>query len=200
MDTITIPGIPSALAWHNQPAHWSLTPAGELVAEAAAKTDWFISPSGGFEAHNSAALLFQPDPVCQLSAYVSVEYVGLFDAGVLVVYQDDKLWAKLCLELSPLGKLMIVSVVTRGLSDDSNGYLVEGKSAHLRVSRLGKDMAFHASADGKAWNLIRHFYLGETPSLKLGFMAQAPTGPGCTVTFSRINYTPVALEDIRSGR
>jgi hypothetical protein len=200
MDNITIPGIPSSLTWHNQPANWSITTTGDLVASAGAKTDWFINPSGGFEAHSSAALLFQPDPVCLLSAHMTVDFVGLFDAGVLVAYQDERLWAKLCLELSPLGKLMIVSVVTRGVSDDSNGYLVDGKSAHLRLSRLGKAFAFHASADGKAWNLIRHFSIGDTPDLKLGFMAQAPTGPGCTVTFSQIRYQPVLLEDIRSGK
>jgi len=200
MEPIIIPGIPSALTWHNQPARWALSAAGELTAEAAPKTDWFINPSGGFEAHNSAALLFQPDAVCQLSAQVTVEYNSLFDAGVLVAYQNEKLWAKLCLELSPLGKLMIVSVVTRGVSDDSNATLVNGKSAHLRISRLEKALAFHASADGTTWNLIRHFSLGETPALKLGFMAQAPTGPGCKVTFRRIQYAPLLLEDIRAGK
>lgn len=200
MKDIRIPQIPSPLQWHNQPTSWTLSPAGELTASAGAKTDWFVDPSGGFEAHSSAALLFTPDPVCQLSAYVTVEFNSLFDAGVLVAYQDDKLWAKLCLELSPLGKLMIVSVVTRGLSDDCNSYLVDGKSSYLRISRLRQAMAFHASPDGEQWNLIRHLTLGPTPDLKLGFMTQAPSGPGVSATFSRIRYTPTLLEDIRSGK
>jgi len=131
---------------------------------------------------------------------VTVNYNGLFDAGVLVLYQNPRLWAKLCLELSPLGRLMIVSVVTREFSDDCNSYLVDGKSAYLRIARLEKAFAFHASADGQAWNLIRHFNLGDTPDLRMGFMAQAPTGTDVTVTFSQIGYEVKLLGDIRSGK
>jgi uncharacterized protein len=200
MKEIFVPGIPVPLTWHNQPASWSLSPAGELTAAASAKTDWFIDPSGGFDAHSSAALLFQPHPVCQLSAYVTVDFNSLYDAGVLVAYQNEKLWGKLCLELSPQGKLMIVSVVTRGFSDDCNSYLVDGKSSYLRISRLGQAIAFHASPDGVQWNLIRHFTLDLVPDLKLGFMTQAPSGPGVSATFSHIHYAPQKLEDIRSGK
>ena len=200
METIVIPELPSPLAWHNQPAGWSLSPQGELTAIARAQTDWFVDPSGRPEAHSSAALLFQPGSPCLLSAHVTVNYNGLFDAGVLVLYQNPRLWAKLCLELSPLGRLMIVSVVTREFSDDCNSYLVDGKSAYLRIARLEKAFAFHASADGQAWNLIRHFHLGDTPDLRMGFMAQAPTGTGVTVTFSQIGYEAKLLGDIRSGK
>jgi regulation of enolase protein 1 (concanavalin A-like superfamily) len=128
-----------------------------------------------------------------------VNFVGRFDAGVLVVYQDPDTWAKLCLELSPLNKLMIVSVVTKGVSDDCNSYLVEGKSAYLRLSRLERAFAFHASPDGENWNLIRHFSLGSIQDLKMGFLAQAPRGPGCRVSFDQIQFEKHLLEDIRSG-
>lgn len=199
MNSVQLKGISALPQWHNQPAAWKPLPDGGLEISAGSQTDWFIDPSGRTVADNAAALLFEPDKVCMLSAYVTVEYVGRFDAGVLVVYQNPISWGKICLELSPLNKLMIVSVVTRGKSDDCNSYLVEGKSAFLRISRLEKAFAFHASADGDSWNLIRHFTL-EPSEVKMGLMAQAPTGPGCTVQFSQIQYAARLLEDIRSGK
>ena len=199
MDDIQLRGFSKPLHWHNRPAAWKPLPDGGLEISAGPKTDWFIDPSGKSAADNAAALLFDPDPTCMLSAYVTVEYNSRFDAGVLVIYQNPASWAKICLELSPLNQLMIVSVVTRGKSDDCNSYLVEGKSAFLRISRLEKAFAFHASAEGEAWNLIRHFAL-EAGELSMGLMAQAPTGAGCTVQFSQINYSTRLLEDIRSGK
>jgi hypothetical protein len=199
MDNIQLSGFSKSLVWHNKPAGWKALAEGGLEISAGAKTDWFIDPSGRSASDNAAAVLFDPDPTCMLSAYVSVAYNSRFDAGVLVIYQNPTSWAKICLELSPLNQLMIVSVVTRGKSDDCNSYLVEGKSSFLRISRLEKAFAFHASADGEAWNLIRHFTL-EAGEVKMGMMAQAPTGPGCTVQFSQIKYAARLLDDIRSGK
>lgn len=198
MEHINLPAIPAPLSWHNQPADWKTLRDGGVELSAGAQSDWFIDPSGRAAVENAAALLFTPDPVCMLSANVTVDYHDRFDAGVLVIYQNPAYWAKICLELSPMNQLMIVSVVTRGKSDDCNSYLVEGKSSYLRISRLEKAFAFHASGDGISWNLIRHFTL-DGGEVRLGFMAQAPTGSGCTVQFTRIQYAARLLEDIRSG-
>jgi hypothetical protein len=200
MKKVTIPGLSFPLSWHNQPVAWSLDPTGKLTISAGAKTDWFISPAGNFVADNAAALLFQSNRPEMFSAFVTVDFAGRFDAGALVIYQNPTTWAKLCLELSPINKLMIVSVVTKGLSDDCNSYLVEGHSVYLRISTLENAFAFHASADGERWNLIRHFTLGPVSDSKIGFLAQAPTGAGCTVTFGQIRYASCLLEDIRSGK
>jgi len=35
--------------------------------------------------------------------------------------------------------------------------------------------------------------------LRAGFSVQAPTGNGCTVSFSDIRYSPRLLGDLRSG-
>ena len=198
MAKIQLQAVPKPMDWHIQPMDWRILTDGGLEINASARTDWFVNPSGKSIADNAAALLFDPDPICMLSAFVTVDYHARFDAGVLVIYQNPQSWAKICLELSPSNQLMIVSVVTRGKSDDCNSYLVEGKSAFLRIARLERAFAFHASSDGESWNLIRHFALAEG-ELKMGFLAQAPTGSGCTVQFSQIKYATELLEDIRSG-
>jgi uncharacterized protein len=93
---------------------------------------------------------------------------------------------------------MVVSVVTLGWSDDANAYDVEGDTVWLRISRIDRVHAFHASTDGEVWRLIRVFRLGERAPA-IGFEAQSPTGDGCTVRFDEIRYVPERLADPRDG-
>jgi regulation of enolase protein 1 (concanavalin A-like superfamily) len=94
---------------------------------------------------------------------------------------------------------MIVSVVTRGSSDDANSVPIDGNTIYLRLSKLENAYAFHYSHDGSAWNLVRHFGLGGQRETQIGFLSQSPTGEGCTAYFSEISYTPQLLGDLRSG-
>jgi regulation of enolase protein 1 (concanavalin A-like superfamily) len=95
---------------------------------------------------------------------------------------------------------MIVSVVTRGVSDDANAFVVAGRSVWLRVSRIDQAYAYHASTDGQHWRMIRFFRIGESAADdKVGFEAQSPTGDGCTVTFDSIQFVPERLADLRDG-
>lgn len=198
MDTLTIPAIHHPLHWLNQPQSWNLSPEGQLTITAAAKTDWFIDPQGAVNVGNAPVLLFPTPSPCILSAQIVVDHVAMYDAGVLMVYESSSAWAKFCLELSPQGLPMIVSVVTRGVSDDCNAFVVNGP-VHMRVSKLEQAYAFHVSEDGKAWDFIRYFKLENHQNAQIGFEAQSPTGEGCTASFREICFEPRLLTDIRSG-
>jgi regulation of enolase protein 1 (concanavalin A-like superfamily) len=76
---------------------------------------------------------------------------------------------------------------------------VDGSVTWLRISRIGRAYAFHASADGEAWHLVRHFALDASDPARIGFQAQSPTGDGCTVWFDQIRWEARTLADIRSG-
>ena len=92
-----------------------------------------------------------------------------------------------------------VTVVTRGTSDDSNAFVVEdGDALWLRISRAGSAWAFHASTDGTWWQLLRYFTLG-LELVRVGFLAQSPTGAGCAATFDHITFRPGAPENLRDG-
>jgi len=79
----------------------------------------------------------------------------------------------------------------RGVSDDANAFVVPGRSVWLRVSRVDRVYAYHASLDGRAWQMIRVFVLDdETSRDKIGFEGQSPTGEGCSVTFDEIRFLP----------
>ncbi len=89
-------------------------------------------------------------------------------------------------------------MVTKGVSDDCNSLVVTGP-AYMRVSRLEQAYAFHFSEDGKDWNLIRYFRLEDNANAQMGFLAQSPTGNGCTVSFQDIQFDEKLFADIRSG-
>ena len=74
---------------------------------------------------------------------------------------------------------------------------MDGADVRLRIARLGPAYAFHAAVGSDFWHLIRYFALDGEP--EVGFLAQSPTGPGLTVRFSEITYTPKRLPDIRGG-
>jgi regulation of enolase protein 1 (concanavalin A-like superfamily) len=168
----------------------------ELVA--GPRTDVFRPPDGGPPTLNAPALLakrHEGDFV--LSAHVEAELQATFDAGALLLWHGDRTWAKLALELSPEGQPTVVTVVTRGRSDDCNSVALDEPSAHLRLARIDDAFAFHLHAAGR-WQLIRHFSL-DTADVRMGFLAQSPTGVGCTVRFRQIRAEPRRLNDIRDG-
>lgn len=200
MTTFNIPTLPGDLHWKNTPLTWAVEAADTLRLEAGPTTDWFIDPQGALLKDDAPLALFEPAAGdFMLQARVTVDFAATFDAGVLMLYSRADVWAKLCFEFSPQGRPMIVSVVTRGLSDDCNSVVMVGKQVYLRVARLKQAFAFHYSTDGVYWHLVRHFSFGAENSMWAGFSVQSPTGKGCQAIFSEIGYRPGTLSDLRSG-
>lgn len=180
--------------------------ADSVIGEAPPRTDLYVNPggasSGDAESMLNAATLVGPTPAgdFQFSARVSVDFAAQYDAGVLLLWIDERHWAKFCFEFSPAAEPMVVSVVTREFSDDANAFVVPDQFVWLRISRLDHVYAFHASTNGSLWHLIRVFTLGtELDRHSIGFEAQSPTGDGCTVTFDLIRFSTERLGDLRDG-
>jgi regulation of enolase protein 1 (concanavalin A-like superfamily) len=205
-DAIDVPGLPFTTT-ASDPDTWTWHPdRSALVATAPGHTDFYVNPagaeSGDAESLNNGATLFGTPPPgdFQFSANVTVDFHAQYDAGVLMLWIDERNWAKFCFEFSPAGQPMVVSVVTRGTSDDANAFTVDGRSVRLRIARVGRVYAFHASTDERTWELIRVFTLGDDlAEHRVGFEAQSPTGDGCTVTFDRIAFSGERLQDLRDG-
>jgi hypothetical protein len=199
-EQVSIAALPVPLRWLREPRSWSVADEASLSVAAGARTDWFVDPQGASEPKLDApALVGAVAGDFLLSARVTVDFAQTYDAGVLFVYVADGVWAKLCFEYSPQHEPMVVSVVTRGVSDDCNSFVVDGTSVWLRVARIGTAFAFHASTDGTSWSFVRHFGLELKGEPSIGFAAQSPTGDGCSVTFDRIAYEATRLGDLRSG-
>ena len=205
-DMLDVPELPFPMT-PSHPGVWRRDEQnGAVVAAAPAHTDFYINPGGVDSADaesmlNAATLLGSPpDGDFQLSARVTVGFTAQYDAGVLFLWADDQNWAKFCFELSPAAEPMVVSVVTRGVSDDANAFVVPERTVWLRVSRVDRAYAYHASTDAGTWRLVRVFSLGDSVTdHKVGFEAQSPTGNGCAVTFDEIRFTRDRLTDLRDG-
>jgi regulation of enolase protein 1 (concanavalin A-like superfamily) len=196
---LDLAAVPMPLRWLRDPLRWHGGDGGSLTIVAGGRTDLFVDPGGGSEALNAPGLVGLPGGDFQLSARVTVELAATFDAGVLLLHAHDRAWAKLCLERSPQGRPTVVSVVTRGVSDDCNSMEVDGPQVWLRVARQGGAFAFHASTDGAFWQLVRYFALAEADRAAVGFLAQSPTGDGCSATFDQIRFVPRRLAELRDG-
>jgi hypothetical protein len=204
-DRVRVPGVPFPLVPSSADL-WRVDEA-TLTVSAPPHTDIFVDPAGGNTAVNAESMLNAatllgavPEGDFQLSARVTVAFASTFDAGVLLLWRDERRWGKLCFEFSPAGEPMVVSVVCRGVSDDANAFVVTGRSVWLRVSRVDRVYAYHASLDGETWQLVRVFVLDDdTSSDTIGFEGQSPTGEGCHVTFDEIRFRPRRLTDLRDG-
>jgi uncharacterized protein len=178
---------------------WTAPPREAITIAAGPRTDLFVDPAGGSPVLNAPLLLGATDGDFLLSAHVRADLRATFDAGALMLHAGERTWAKLALERSPQGEAMIVSVVTRGVSDDANGPIVASDGIWLRVARIGATCALHSSTDGQRWDLVRHFALETPEGLTAGLLAQSPTGEGCTATFDDVRFETRTLADLRDG-
>jgi regulation of enolase protein 1 (concanavalin A-like superfamily) len=179
---------------------WEMDRDSVLTGSSGPRTDLFVDPSDGRTTLNAPRMLTAGSGGdYQLSALVEVDFQSTYDAGVLLLWANDASWAKLCFEYSPQRQPMVVSVVTKGRSDDANAITVDGPSVWLRVSARREAYAFHASTDGDWWHLVRHFTL-DGASADVGFVVQSPLGDGCRARFSDVTYVRSTLEDLRDGR
>lgn len=204
MSRLTLPGLPFALEPQGTPPCPYTYQDGVLRMTGAASTDLFIDPAGVDGALPTAGRLMglPPDGDFQLAALVAVEFASVYDAGAMLLHISERRWAKLAFEESPQLRPTAVTVVTRGSSDDCNSFEITQEKFWLRITRSGAAWAFHGSLDGKWWSLLRYFTFepaepGEQTSI--GFLAESPTGQGCSATFEAITFTPGAPADLRDG-
>lgn len=191
-----IHGIPNTLVWQNIPVAWHVEHGTELTIRSGKATDWFVDPFDGTVHNTAPILLFTPSDDFVLSAKVKVGFDMKWDAGALMVWADDHHWAKLSFELSPAKQPTMVTVVTRGLSDDCNSIAILGNTVYIQVAKSGPAYVFYSSTDGKSWQVLRVFSLGESSKARIGFESQSPAGDGVKVVFSEIRYSKKKITDI----
>jgi regulation of enolase protein 1 (concanavalin A-like superfamily) len=167
--TLSIPGLPGTLNWQNTPRSWNIDSKNVLTISSNPKSDWFVDPFDGTVANSAPILFFTPGSDYVLSARVTVKFATKWDARALMLMADDHHWAKLSFEYSPDGKPTLVTVVTRGLSDDCNSMNVPGNSVHLRIAKSSRTYVFYFSTDGQNWQILRTFSLDTELPVRVGF-------------------------------
>ena len=191
--------VPGDLKWQNTPVSWQVESGNKLTIRSGKETDWFVDPFDGAMHNTAPMLLFAPADNYVFNAKVRVGFNAKWDAGALMVWADEHHWAKLSFELSPAKQPTLVTVVTRGLSDDCNSVSISGNTVYLQIAKSGPAYVFYFSADAKNWQVLRVFSLGEGLKPRVGFESQSPAGQGAEVVFSEIHYTAKKIADIYNG-
>jgi hypothetical protein len=98
--------------------------------------------------------------------------------GAIVLKADSLNWIKFCFEKDYTGQKRVVSVVTKGISDDCNSAASTANTIYYKIAKAGNVITLYYSAEGRNW-----------------FLAQSPTGQHCTVLFSDIHYSTRKIGD-----
>ncbi len=172
-----------------------------LVIESGAKTDFFRETDGVTSYGNAPVLLTGIDNTrpFTFSARITPALVETYDAGAVYLWVDEKNWLKFAYERDENGRSRIVTVRTRGTSDDNNHDVVAGGSVYLKVSSDGTSLGFYFSGDGKSWQLARVFRNDYPEKVWLGLSAQSPLGKGNRAEFAALRLTGASVKDFRKG-
>ncbi|MFC6464854.1 DUF1349 domain-containing protein [Marinilactibacillus sp. GCM10026970] len=178
-----------------------------LIIDAPAKTDFFcnegfVSETGVSPDNLSNAPFLYQEVEGDFIMHVEVShpFADLYDAAVLMVMENESLWAKACFENTDLGTKAVVSVVTNQTSDDANGPTIEQDTVWLQVARVGPAFSFHYSLDGNQFDMMRVFNLPVSSIVKVGLVAQAPDGQGGPRFFKNFLLEKRTVKNLREGK
>jgi uncharacterized protein len=101
-----------------------------------------------------------------------------YNSATFLVMKEYDVWAKACFEKIDFNTQAVVNVVTNHTSDDANGCNIEGNTVWLKLARVDNSFSFHFSSGGKKFFMTRFFNLPFGNTIKVGFVAQAPTSKG----------------------
>ena len=190
--------IPYPLTWENKPLSYTVN-ANSITIEAGEKTDMFRDPNVTYNTDNAPKLFFKPDNNFVLTNCIEHRFVYKWDGGAIVLKADNLNWIKFCFEKDYTGQRRVVSVVTNNISDDCNSVAINGDKVYYKIAKADNVITLYYSTDNKRWFLVRHLQFNAKGPLKLGFMAQSPTGKNNKVTFSEISYSDKKIKDPYAG-
>lgn len=189
----------SEFKWMNMPKEFDIS-EGVLSIQAVPKTDFFIDPENK-EATATAPYLYREirgDFVA--TTLVKPDFKDQWNAAALLMMIDKSHWIKFAFENSDATGKSVVSVVTRRVSDDANGAILNDvDQLWLRIIRKGNLFAMHWSLDGKNFKMGRLAAMPEAKTIKIGMEAQSPLGNTAHHQFLYFNLESKTVKDLRKG-
>ena len=187
------------LSWMNEPKSFSLE-NGTLEILAEKGTDFFNNPVDNSTTASAPFLYQEVAGNFVAKALVSPDFSAMWNAIALMVYIDKDNWIKFAFENSDATGKTIVSVVTKEVSDDSNGAILN-KQDQIWLKLIRKDHVYSMlwSEDGEQFKMARLGTLPKVDSIKVGLEVQSPIGE---IARHQIHYFEVektTVEDLRKG-
>lgn len=168
------------LKWLHKPQSYTIE-NGTLKVVAEKGTDFFNNPEDD-SITASAPFLYKSlkgDFVAKV--LIQPDFSSQWNAVALMVYLDNLNWIKFAFENSDATGPSIVTVVTKGTSDDANGVVLNNiNEIWLAIAKKNNIYSMHWSEDGVNYKMARLTKMTEADEVKIGIEFQSPVGDKAT--------------------
>ena len=126
---------PDGLKWLNEPEEYSFE-NNSLIITAGPESDFFNDPSARTINANAPFLFMEQSGDFVATALLKPDFSDMWNAMSIMMHINNRNWIKFAFERSDATGKSIVTVVTREVSDDANGVILEEvDSVWLKLAR-----------------------------------------------------------------
>jgi regulation of enolase protein 1 (concanavalin A-like superfamily) len=186
--------------WINEPKNFFL---GEhaLHITAPKGSDYFNNPEDLSVTATAPFLYREIDGDFVAVAHVQPDFSSQWNAMSLMMHIDSSNWIKFAFENSDATGPGIVSVVTRTVSDDANGAILDSHhSIWLKLVRKNNLFSMLWSSDGKDYKMARLAAMKDATTIKIGIEAQSPVGIPSQHECLYFSIEQKTVKDLRKGQ
>lgn len=185
--------------WLNKPDSFTLE-NNELAIVALKETDYFNNPEDGTISASAPILYVEQEGDFVAKALVKPDFASMWNAACLMVHIDSLNWIKFAFENSDATGPGIVSVVTKDVSDDANGAVLDThEEVWLKMVRKGNIYSMLWSLDDKEYKMARLTTLPAFDKVKIGVEAQCPVGESAKHIIKYFGIEERTVKDLRKG-
>lgn len=166
-----------------------------------AQSDFFNAPDGSVRLASAPLLLKKIDNTkpFTFTAIVKPGFVNTYDAGAVYLFCDEELWLKFAFEMDERGYTRLVTVRTKGTSDDNNHDAITQEEVYMKISSDSKTVGFYYSLEGQQWQLVRLYRNDYPDSIYIALSSQSLVGDGIKTQFTKIELTENSIDNFRLG-
>ena len=188
----------SELNWMNQP-HSIVTENSSLKVSVSKGTDFFNNPEDSSIVGSAPYLYREVKGDFIFKALVQPDFSAQWNAVAAMLYIDSLNWIKFAFENSDATGPGIVSVATKGTSDDANGVILTDEAmVWLALVRKGNIYAMHWSINGEDFKMARLTSMKTQTKVKVGIEAQSPVGEMAIHQIHFFEIKEKTVEDLRN--
>lgn len=183
--------------WMNEPDDYSNNNT-ILIINAKPETDFFNDPNTRTVTASAPFLFKEYTGDFVATALLKPDFKDMWNALSIMVHIDERNWIKFAFENSDATGKSIVSVVTRDVSDDANGVILNDEDMiWLKIARLKNNYALHWSLDGENYKMARLSAMPHSDEVKVGVEAQCPVGEGAKHEVVYFYVEEKSIDDLR---
>jgi regulation of enolase protein 1 (concanavalin A-like superfamily) len=187
----------SELEWLNEAESFQIMDSS-LSVTVTKGSDFFNSPEDNSIVASAPFLYRSIKGDFVAKVLVQPDFNSQWNAVALMVHCDSLNWIKLAFENSDATGPGIVTVVTKGTSDDANGVILNKQTQiWLAIVRKNNIYSMHWSKDGKSYKMARLTSLPELNEVKIGIEVQSPVGDEATHTIHFFETKERTVKNLR---